>query len=273
MFAGNRKNNGEVFTLIELLIVIAIISILASMLMPALSRALERARQASCRNNLSQISRYIEMYDADYDVMPPFLSRLYPDAPAQLFICPSDTYEGMAGSKPPSDELGPWADYNQYPETNELLPDDEADFLHELGYALGNKAGDGDWEELVYGDTSVYEEQEWRDGGYTVSFRGDEKHPYEFRNDEMDGASYMYEFSIAAVPPDHIGGDYWGEEKTTWHDFKKGEVHEYGMMVPVVRCFYHVPVEGRAPHRLRPVINLGYHYGVYDSPHHWNEAW
>ena len=71
------KNNllpTRVFTLIELLIVIAIISILAAMLMPALSKARKKAQSTVCVNKIKQIGLGMMNYvDANNDYYPPLM--------------------------------------------------------------------------------------------------------------------------------------------------------------------------------------------------------
>ena len=61
----------KIFTLIELLIVIAIIAILAALLLPALRKAREKGEIASCISNLRQLGQVVLSYAGDNeDWMP-----------------------------------------------------------------------------------------------------------------------------------------------------------------------------------------------------------
>lgn len=89
----------KIFTLIELLIVIAIVAILASLLLPALSKARETSRQIKCAGNMKQLGIVFFMYSGDYEGWNPCwrwqaaLTPYIPGAPnygkLDLGICPA----------------------------------------------------------------------------------------------------------------------------------------------------------------------------------------
>ena len=69
---SSRLTSAGRFTLIELLVVIAIIAILASLLLGSLVMARLKGKQATCINNIRQLSLAVELYAGDHGSYYPY---------------------------------------------------------------------------------------------------------------------------------------------------------------------------------------------------------
>lgn len=92
----------KVFTLIELLIVMAIIAILASLLLPTLNQARDRAKAINCASNLKQFGLAMTMYVNDNNEwLPPTNMMVSPGGP-------NPTWTQLLMGPNPNDATNPW---------------------------------------------------------------------------------------------------------------------------------------------------------------------
>ena len=100
MLLSVTERNKNVFTLIELLIVIAIIAILAGMLLPALSHAREKAKAVGCTSNLKQMGMMMHFYANDnHEYFPGIFMRCYGGTARQTWQVALMQYAGVDTTK------------------------------------------------------------------------------------------------------------------------------------------------------------------------------
>ncbi len=136
----------NLFTLVELLVVVAIMAILAALLLPGLNRARESARRVQCLNNLRQLSLHRRLYEDDHDdvIMPGwftyftgpglycfYLTRLVQldylkqSVASRLYFCPTDRKK-----------MSPYTNYGTYKASGVMAGDYRYDPV--AGYNVAN---------------------------------------------------------------------------------------------------------------------------------------
>ena len=124
MIPNPNQARRPAFTLIELLVVIAIIAILAALLLPGLSRAKDAGKSVSCKGNLHQIGIALNLYLADLQKYPLWLTTgtgshfwdaaILPFASnsRDVFHCPSNQKAPPWTNNPAQPQQNPSYDYN-----------------------------------------------------------------------------------------------------------------------------------------------------------------
>jgi len=111
-------NAKRVFTLVEMLVVVAVIAILVALLMPALGKAKAQARSLGCKNNLKNLGAANQLYANDWNghcvphgdnyvwenTLASYLgmARYYKAAekPGNVFLCPENPEGRFLGNFP-----------------------------------------------------------------------------------------------------------------------------------------------------------------------------
>lgn len=94
------------FTLVEMLVVIAVVGILAALLLAALSQAKAKARRTTCLNDLSQLTKGMQMYcDDSHDASPATGQARFGTQAWSGYRELMKSYVGVDGQSSPGDKI------------------------------------------------------------------------------------------------------------------------------------------------------------------------
>ncbi len=231
------------FTLVEMLVVIAVIAILAGMLLPAIHKGRVRAKEAACINNLRQLCSGIELYRGENGQhWPPWITILFPDYidTKESFICPIDKSRGLDGGRPQwmnnwqfnYDKDGPPPGGTFDPQGNDPKDDSTAGGMN-CSYLY-------EWNAYECGWVTVYNAEQDLNNDSVISWFEAKK----------------FQTSLNPLPVDEDGDNN--------PDFT---IEGSDELAPVLRCFWHLPVN--APGVGKPTFDILLNYSVHRGTAMW----
>ena len=104
-----NKKTCNIFSLIELFMLLIFISIVSSLLIPTLGNARKQAKNSQCLNNMRNIGMSIAAYSCQFDNQyPPWISTLNP-----VFLPATDVYHCPFDGNPPNRKPYHWISHPQ----------------------------------------------------------------------------------------------------------------------------------------------------------------
>jgi prepilin-type N-terminal cleavage/methylation domain-containing protein len=268
LFFPARRSKAGGFTMLEIMIGMAILAVLMILILPVLASARRSAQIVQCKNNLRLIYTALKLYDNSNNIFaenyPGRLTHLYPSyvVNPQLFICPLDQAKGKGpGLKPgnPKDTKEDWRE-------GKFLDEKPCSYLYEFSMRPCGDDMDGwwydwlivwEWDEYFgWRADFVWFEDVDRDGDGIITWQ--EAKFFQLDNGDIYSSSFGFP------------GD--GDVPSDWPDIVDDQypILSYSRsLMPLVRCFWHMPVNKVDDQNCEQVLNLALDGNLFDSGPAW----